>query len=206
MSFSRDPAAVLQDALQKGYTRVRFQQGKPLLDRELNLLGDLSSPSRLADQYLGNGVPSGSDGFRITNLNVPGNDFTIVAGRCLVGGNEVVLAADTTYRTQPNRANIGALPAGASNVYLRNTLRPVTPAEDPSLGNTGPGDVGQVTAVRDKADWEVLVSAAVINARDVFLLAVINTGANSVTDRRRLELTVAGVRDEVNTARGTTAS
>ncbi len=206
MSFSRDPAVVLQDAIQKGYARVRFQQGKPVLDRELNLLGDQSSPTLLADQYLGNGVPSGNGGFRIGNLNVASNDFTIEAGRCLVAGHEVALAANTTYRTQPNNANVAALPAGASNVYVRAVLRPVTQAEDAALGNTGPGDVGQVTAVRDKADWEVLVSAAPINARDHFLLAVVNTAANTVTDRRRADLTLAAVRDEVSGARGTTAS
>jgi hypothetical protein len=206
MSFSRDPSAVLQDALAKGYSRVRFQQGKPVLDRELNLLGDLASPTRLADQYLGNGVPAGSNGFRVSGLNVATSDFVIEPGRCLVGGHEVTLAANTTYRTQPNTGNVAAFPAGSSNVYLRSFTRPMTQAEDPTLGNTGPGDVGQETAVREKADWEVLVSAAAINARDHFLLAVINTAANTVADRRRLDLTVAGVRDEVSLARGSAAS
>jgi len=61
-SFSIDPSQVLKDATKKGYSRVRFQQGKPLLDRELNLLGDLSNPQRIAEPYIGSGVPAGSDG------------------------------------------------------------------------------------------------------------------------------------------------
>jgi len=202
MSFSKDPATELQNALQKNYTRLRFQQGKPVLDRELNLLGDLASPNRLAEQYLGNGVPVGSDGFRITNLNVGNNDFQIGAGRCLVGGHEVLLAASTTYKNQPISANVAALPAGASNVYLRVFLSPVTEADDPSLNNAGPGDVGSVTSVREKVSWEVLLSAAPINTRDHFLLAVINTALNSLTERRRVGLTVSGLSDEISSARG----
>jgi len=37
---------------------VRFQQGRPALDRELNLAADLASPQRLAARYLGNGLPA----------------------------------------------------------------------------------------------------------------------------------------------------
>jgi hypothetical protein len=207
MSFSRNPTTVLDDALQKGYARVRFQQGSPVLDRELNLLGDLASPTRLADQYVGNGAPTGSNGFRITNLNVPSNDFTIEAGRCLVGGHDVELRANTTYRTQPNSGNAAPFPPGTSNIYLRVFTRPITEADDADLGNTGPGDVGRVTSVREMVDFEVLVSAPVINARDHLLLASLNLGeVNTVIDQRRIDLTLASVRDEVSGARGSLAT
>jgi hypothetical protein len=200
-SFSQEPDKVLQNAASKGYSRVLFQQGKPVLDRELNLLGDLSNPQRIAEQYLGSGVPAGSDGFAITNLNVAGSDFTIGAGRCLVRGSEIVLAGNTTYKTQPHLDKVAAFPAGVLNVYLRVFPTAITEAEDPDLKNGN--DVGFVTAIREKADWEVLVSVPAINQPDHFLLATINTAANTVTDRRRRDLTVSALRDELNTASGT---
>ncbi len=60
---------ILKDASDSGYSRLLFQQGKPVLDRELNLLADLAGCQRLAP-YLGDGVPAGSDGFAVSNLHV----------------------------------------------------------------------------------------------------------------------------------------
>lgn len=199
-NFSKDPSTVLQDALEKGYTRVRFQQGKPLIDRELNLLGDLVSPQRLAAHHLGNGVPADSNGFRISSLNPSTDDFEIEAGRCLVNGYEVVLAANTSYQTQPNLDNVTSLPSGTSFVYLHIFRREVTGAEDSSLLNAD--DVGFETAVREKVDWEVLVSSTAINDLDHFLLAEIDTRSVTVQDRRRTNLTLAVLADEINLARG----
>ena len=202
-SFSKDPVKAFDEATQKGYSRVRFQQGKPVLDRELNLLGDLANPQRMAQQYIGNGVPAGNDGFAITNLNVAGSDFTIGAGRCLINGTEVVLPANTTYKTQPHTDKVAAFPAGILNAYLRVFATEITDVEDADLQNAG--DVGFVTAIREKADWEVLISVPAINQPDHYLLAIINPAANTITDRRRKELTTASIRDEVTGARGTTA-
>jgi hypothetical protein len=188
-NYSSDPNTTLQSALDRGYTRVRFQQGKPILDRELNLVADLAGTERLAQQYVGDGVPSGSLGFQITGLNVAGNDFNIMAGHCLVGGREAVLAQATTYKGQPNKAKVQPLPAGASNVYLHVFTTEIAAAQDPALTNSA--DVGFETAIREKTDWEVLVSAAPINAPGHMLLAIIDTGANSIADKRRVGLTVS---------------
>jgi hypothetical protein len=114
-----------------------------------------------------------------------------------------VLRAATTYATQPNRANVAPLPAGTSNVYLRVSEREVTSAEDPALGN--PGDVTFETAVRNKVDWEVKVSAAPIASPDHLLLAVITTAPPAIADRRRLSLNAAATRDEITAARGSAA-
>jgi hypothetical protein len=203
-NFSKDPQATLKNALDHGYCRVRFQQGKPILDREMNLAADLASPERLAQQYIGDGVPDGSQGFQITNLNAVANDFTISAGRCQVAGREVVLANQTTYKGQPNPAKVAPLPAGASNVYLHVFPTEIGAAQDPDLSNVG--DVSVETSVREKSDWEVLVSVVPITAPDHFLLAVINTAANSVVDRRRTGLTLSTVKDEVSTARGSAST
>lgn len=203
-NFSKKPQVELTNALDRGYCAVRFQQGKPVLDHELNLAADLVSPRRLAAAYFGNGVTAGTNGFFISNLQVGTNDFTIAAGRCLVNGLEATLLADTTYRTQPVKTNVAALPAGASNVYLHVFTREVNGAEDPGLLN--PGDVNFETSVRDKVEWEVVVSTAALNAPDHFLLAVINTVSSTVNDRRRLNLALSSVRDEMDTARGSAAT
>jgi hypothetical protein len=202
-NYSRSPQVELTSALDHDYCRVRFQQGKPALDRELNLAADLASPQRLAAQYLGNGVGGAGGDFAITNLNVAGNDFAIGAGRCLVNGLEAVLRTNATYATQPNRANVAPLPAGTSNVYLRVFEREVTGAEDPAL--TNPGDVTFETAVRNKVDWEVRVSVAPITTPDHLLLAAITTAPPAIIDRRRLNVSVAAIRDEVTSARGASA-
>lgn len=200
-NYSQDPNTVLQSALSKGYSRVRFQQGKPILDRELNLIADLASPERLAQQYIGDGVPAGSTAFQITSLDVAGNNFTILPGTCRVAGLEVTLATQTTYKGQPNTGSVGALPAGVSNVYLHVFNDEVVSSQDTDLQNSG--DVGVETSVRLRNDWEVVVSSAAINDSTHFLLALINTTANSITDQRRTNLTLAVVRDEVVGARGT---
>jgi hypothetical protein len=199
-NYSKDPQVVLQDAIDRGYCCVRFQQGKPLLDRELNLLSDLASPRSLAENHLGNGVPANSNGFRIGGLNVAANDFTIEAGRCLVGGYQVVLSANTAYKTQPHQANVAALPPGSSNVYLHVFRSEVTGTDDNSLLNGD--DVGLETAIREKVVWEVLVTPQVRTASDHFLLAIIDTGTASVRDRRRTGVTLSAVRDELALGRG----
>lgn len=201
-NFSKNPKIVLQEALEKGYSSVRFQQGKPLLDRELNLLADLANPQRLAEHHLGNGVPADSNGFLISGLDVANNDFTIGAGRCLVGGYEIALTVNTTYKTQPHTENVSTLPSGVSNVYLRVFQSKATGAQDADLNNSGVGDVGFETAIREKTEWEVLVTTAVISTSDHFLLAEINTNTATVVDRRRTGLTVASIRDEIALSRG----
>jgi hypothetical protein len=204
-NFTKDPAQELTSALTRDYVRVRFQQGKPVLDRDLNLAADLASPQRLASVYLGQGVAGTGADFAVAGLDVPNNDFTITPGRLLVNGLEAVLRAPTTYRTQPTRTSVAPLPAGSSNVYLRVFEREVAAAEDPLLGN--PDDVQFETGVRTKADWEVIVSAAIINQPTHHLLAVITTTpAPSVQDRRRVGLNLAAAADEVRSARGTAAN
>lgn len=201
--FSKDPEIMLQDALAKNYSRVRFQQGKPVLDRELNLLADLASPQRFAQNTFGNGILGEGSDFLISNLSVPTNDFRITAGTCLVNGYEVVLVANTTYKTQPRAENVAPLPGGISNVYLRVFRSETNGIQDVGLLNAS--DVGSETAIREKVEWEVLVSTLAINTRDHLLLAIINVAGPTVTDRRRKGLNVGAIRDELTNARGSTA-
>lgn len=202
-NFSQDPDTLLNNSLARGYFRVRFQQGKPVLDRELTLAADLASPRQLAERYLGDGVAD-PDGFAIFALDVTAGDFKIRAGRCLVNGLDVLLAMDSSYRGQPDQTHVAALPAGASNVYLRVSSREVSAADDPDLANSG--DVGFETARREGVAWEVVVSAAPITDPDHFLLAVIDTGAMTIQDRRRTGMALAALCDEVHDARGSAAT
>lgn len=204
---SRKPDLVRRDAEQKGYSRILFQQGKPVCDFELTLLGDLANPQRMAEQYIGSGVPAGNDGFVIGKLDVAAGDFTIGAGRCLVNGKEVTLGADTTYRKQPHKPPEAAFPKGSVNIYLHVFPTEITELEDPDLRNKD--DVGIVTAVREKTDWEVLVSSATLKPTDNYLLATFNTKQSDnagLVDRRRKELTVAALRDEFDALGGTASS
>jgi hypothetical protein len=174
-NYSKNPQTALQDAIQKGYTRVRFQQGKPILDRELNLAADLADPRRLFQQFIGDGVledQSVVDGFRVDNVDALRDDFTITAGRCLVNGNEVVLNFDTTYKTQPHREHVAPLPKGTSSIiYLHVFNVEVNETQDADLHNAG--DIGFETALRERTDWEVVIMGLGLFGPDYFPLAAL---------------------------------
>jgi hypothetical protein len=172
-NYSNDPQATLEDAVQKGYTNVRFQQGKPILDRELNLASDLAAPQRLFQKYLGNGTPEGSDGFRIDNVDLDAGDFNIKAGRFLVNGYETVLDADTTYQNQPHNEHVAPLSqTDASLIFLRVFTVEVNDTEDADLHNSG--DIGFETTLRVRVEWEVLVTTDPnLEGPDLCLLATV---------------------------------
>lgn len=170
-NYSRNPQAALADAVQKGYTRVRFQQGKPILDRELNLASDLAAPNRVLKHYVGSGVPEGSDGFHLGSPDPNAHDFTIKAGRCVVGGLEVVLNADTTYKNQPHKENVRPFPTGVYYVCLRAFTVEVNETQDADLKNAA--DIGFETALRERVDWEVLVYPNFEPPPDLFILGIL---------------------------------
>ncbi len=65
--FSRNPDARLAASVARHYVGVRLQQGVPLLDADWNELEDLRryEAETLGAWFLGDGVPVGSDGFRV---------------------------------------------------------------------------------------------------------------------------------------------
>jgi hypothetical protein len=209
-SYSKDPNAELDAALEKNYVGMRFQQGKPILDRELNLLGALSNSRRLAQWYIGNGVPDGDDGFLISNVMIDANDFTIKKGRCLVNGYEVVLDADTTYQKQPliNETLDFNFADGSESVYdvhLHVDTREVSSVQDPALQNDG--DIGFETALREKVVWKVLVTKTGTltdqQMTDLCLLARVDTrkatpDAQRVTDQRITGITLAKIQQNAS--------
>jgi hypothetical protein len=173
-NYSNDPQAALQDAIQKSYTSVRFQQGKPILDRELNLAADLAAPQRLFQKYLGNGTPEDSDGFRIDKVDLVEGDFTIKAGRFLVNGFEAALEEDTTYKNQPHNERVAPLSqSNASFIFLRVFTVEVNETEDADLHNGG--DIGFETALRERVEWEVFVTTDPnFGGPDLCLLATVS--------------------------------
>jgi hypothetical protein len=168
--YSRSPLDHLVANQQKGYVGLHIEQGVPLLDRDLNLLHDLITATvrSVIARYIGNGVPAGADGFAIQALPAPANnlDFRIKAGTagpgtCLVGGIEVTIPADMTYKAQagvpPLTVPSAAQPDPRSDiVYLDVSFIEVDGTTDADLNNSL--DVGMQTSVRLKPTFVVLVS------------------------------------------------
>ena len=75
---------------EKRYVGIRLQQGVPLLDRDWNEFEDIRRYEELMLRkwYVGNGSPD--NGFEISAVEPPANDFKIAAGRCIVDGFEAV--------------------------------------------------------------------------------------------------------------------
>lgn len=149
------------------YVGVRLQQGVPVADRDWNELEDTLKFEQRAflKWFIGNGIPEGSNAFRIIGSGLT-NDFTVSAGgtgsdglsagRCLVDGMSVFITNDFTFTTQPlhvsqagsiaeaaklgvPRIEMPAPVAGTLVVYLDVWERLVTPAEDPGLVLPGLG-------------------------------------------------------------------
>ena len=171
--YSKTPLDLLIANQQKGYVGLHIEQGVPLLDRDLNLLHDLITATvrSVITRYIGNGIPAGADGFAIQALPSPGNilDFRIKAGAAgpgtiLVGGIEVTIPADTTYKVQTGVPPL-TIPSAAQPdprtdiVYLDVFFLEVDGTTDADLNNSL--DVGMQTSVRLKATFAVLVSEGV---------------------------------------------
>jgi len=162
----------------KHYVGVRLQQGVPIVDADWNEQEDIRRDElrTFLKWFVGDGVPLGNDGFRVTPV-VGQNNFEIASGRCLVEGWDVIndwneRASETGrfYQSQHlfgNGAlavawNVAPLPAlttptaaRTDRVYLDVWEREVGAAEDPSLVNPA---IGIETSVRRKREWVVRVA------------------------------------------------
>src|SRR5687768_2237948 len=86
--FSVPPTQSLAGNRAKGYIGLHFEQGVPLRDEDLNLLGDLvlAAARVIATGYIGSGVAAGRDGFEVAGEGAD-NDFTIRAGASGTAGS-----------------------------------------------------------------------------------------------------------------------
>jgi len=171
--FSRSPQDLLTVSQQRGYTGLHIEQGVPLLDRDLNLLHDLITATvrSVITRYIGNGIAAGADGFAIQANVAPQNvqDFRIRAGAAgpgtiLVGGIEVVIPADITYKSQAGAPALTAPTAAQSDprtdmVYLDVFFVEVDGTVDNDLNNAL--DIGMQTSVRIKPSFVVSVAEGV---------------------------------------------
>ena len=166
-NFSRDPETYLRDSLDKGYVGARIEQGVPVLDRDLNLLGDLplAMLRTLTAEFIGDGVRVDSDAFKIQEIEEippavrPANDFLIMGpGTLLHGGTQVRIPEPIRYSAQ-STVPLTTPSAGRTDyVYLDVTqeLVEVDHVADGDLANRS--DVGERTSVRMQTVWEVRVA------------------------------------------------
>ena len=165
----------------KARCNVRLQQAVPIVDADWNELDDIRKFEMRAylKWHVGDGIPDGSDGFRIDALAASADDFVIRAGvpaaaagtsnfdiglrncgRCIVDGLDVIIQADINYQAQTLFAGPGLggapqiqpIPVIAGNVvvYLDVWERLVTSQEDPSQVLRG---LGTESCARMKREW-----------------------------------------------------
>lgn len=131
------------------FVSVRLQQGVPIVDADWNEMDDVRRFEMRAHAhwFVGNGVPYGSEAFRIAAVAVPVASNCVIGtgvpaaapgespiqiglrhvGRCLVEGAEATIDADVVFRSQPLHVS----QAGSANLATRwNTT---TIAEMPVL-------------------------------------------------------------------------
>ncbi|WAS91046.1 hypothetical protein [Nannocystis punicea] len=162
-NFSRDPDEVLATNLAKGYVGVRIEQNVPLLDRDVNLLGDLVGANlrKIIQGYVGDGVAPGDDGsFQITAANPQGTDLLIGAGIMLVGGLQARAGVTSSYAGQVGAPLLTLPPVGQLRVdvvYLDVWLQEVATDADPAIDLGNLADIGIPTSIRLRVAWRVEV-------------------------------------------------
>lgn len=217
----RGLSAVPQDA-PRHYVSVRLQQGVPLLDADWNEVEDIRKLEleTLLVRAVGNGVPAGSDGFRIREAGGP-NDLVIESGLLFLDGWLVYNRASVTYQAQPYQSApdvdpelpIPLEPAAVARtdlVYLDAWERLVEAAEDDRIVDPR---IGVETAQRLERIWVVRVATIEGSADPMdretipdrreghryYPLATLarepggQIGAGMITDLRRTHLTLDAV-------------
>lgn len=98
-NYSRDPLTLAADAVDKRYFAVRMQQGVPVLDADWNILDDIRrlEHEAVGRFVLGDGVPAGSDAFRIVALENGGVNTIVLTSAAVSGPSSV--AVDLTLST-----------------------------------------------------------------------------------------------------------
>lgn len=145
------------------YTGVRLQQGVPLVDADWNESEDIRKfeMSMIVANAIGNGVPSGSDGFRIQQAGV-NNNFAVEKGLLLLDGWLIYNKQKTDYAHQPHRTAGGVSPtvpdiqnaaqARRDLVYLDVWETEIDSGDDASIVDTR---IGIETSVRQERVWVV---------------------------------------------------
>lgn len=160
------------------YVGVRLQQGVPLLDADWNELEDIrrTELELLIRDVIGDGVPGQGEGFSIAPVESD-NDFAILPGTLIVGGWQVLNAAQQSYSELPRFDDATSGDTDLTTpvddridvVYLDVWEREIAeygPNHDDRLVNVR---VGMSTAVRQERAWTVRVAEGVEQFEDLTL-------------------------------------
>src|SRR6266404_1189872 len=147
----------------KQYVSLRLQQGVPFVDADFNELDDIrrTELELMLARAIGNGVPAGSDGFKILEATTT-NNFVIEAGLLFLEGWWVSNQGRIDYLNQPHRTSRGLAPplrvlaniavAGRELAYLDTWELVVNGQEDTNLINPR---IGIETCNRVERGWVV---------------------------------------------------
>jgi hypothetical protein len=205
----------------RNYVAVRLQQAVPLIDADWNEEADIRRRELelVLTHAIGNGVPDGSDGFRIASANLP-NNFAIGAGVIFVNGWLVYNRGPVNYDGQPYAGRSGLAPPlpplqPATTQHVELVYLDAWESEVDSLadGNMLDQRIGVETCVRLERAWiarSVPLAAGadpldptVIPSQQpghrYYPLAAVNRAVGSqigdgmIRDLRRTQLTLAAV-------------
>ncbi|WDE00800.1 DUF6519 domain-containing protein [Thalassomonas actiniarum] len=145
----------------KRYSSVYQQQGRAVLDSDVNELSDIVK-TRL-DDALDDAIKSGAPASGGLAIN---NDFTIAPGRLYVDGipAEVISETPVDFIAQTDLINPQALPANDFQLYADVWERSVTSLEDAAL--LDPGLHGADTCTRTQTMCQVKWGAASLDVMD----------------------------------------
>lgn len=124
-NFSRDPEVRLLDAEAKHYIGLRIQQGVPVLDADLHLVEGLRrrEVESIGQWMLGDGVPVGSDAFRVSAL-AGGGVNTVVLKSKTVGTGASSITVD--LGTSPAAGALGFDATNATSTRTGNSPAQLT--------------------------------------------------------------------------------
>ncbi len=113
-NYSRDPREQSQREAERHYVGIGLQQGVPLLDADVNVLGNLQ---RLAHHDVtrwlaGNGVPRGNDGFHILPLSNGSTGAVLVMSASNAGSSS--MAIDVSASTAASALGFSGTNSSAS--------------------------------------------------------------------------------------------
>src|ERR1700752_786244 len=156
----------------KQYVSLRLQQGVPFVDADFNEVDDIrrAELELMLARAIGNGVPAGSDGFKILEATTT-NNFVIEAGLLFLDGWWGFNPTQIDYLNQPHRTAksltpalriLQNIPAAAQELaYLDAWELVIDGQEDTSLVNPR---IGVETCNRIERGWVVRLEPIPLNA------------------------------------------
>lgn len=163
--FSRDPGNRLLESLNRHYIAVRQQQGVPMLDADWNILDDLrrAELESMSAWTIGDGVPTGSNGFAIAPLPGGGQNTIVLQAAAIIAGNSSItidVSASTAAAALGfTLSNATAQKSGDAPARLTGlTAQPFTLADGGTLVLSINGQA-PVTITFNMADFAVIAAA-----------------------------------------------